>query len=369
MSFKELRPYLVTAILMSLAWSLRGQFGHLKGALIPGALSAVAVALLSPAGPWREALWRSLLLSAFGFSLGGQLGYGSLIREILASTSLSVSTAGFLKLFFIGAVWGGLGMTYLGLGLSEKPIKTRDLLLWGGLALLGWFVPELPVLAFLFAALQLYNLLRKKSKTIAVFGTLGALGFGTGFLLSVLLLFLGQRGFLGEGWPWWSLRDQFLGLWGGLFIWGAVKQSLQADLLPAPWGAGPLVQKGALSVYLVWIPGISTYNALRHWGMDPSIFSPLPLGIIALGFVSFFSLLFAMILRLKNEKFSGAEERKLLSRSTFFFLWYLSFIAIAKEMLRYGWGRWEFGFTLFLVFSLLLTGVLLQRKEESSDLV
>jgi hypothetical protein len=43
----DLRPILVTALSLSIGWGIRGNFGHEFGAMIPGALAAMAAVLLS----------------------------------------------------------------------------------------------------------------------------------------------------------------------------------------------------------------------------------------------------------------------------------------------------------------------------------
>ena len=59
--------YLLAGIWMSLAWSLRGQFGHLKGALIPGAFAALLIALSAPHEKWRRAFPFAVILGSFIF--------------------------------------------------------------------------------------------------------------------------------------------------------------------------------------------------------------------------------------------------------------------------------------------------------------
>jgi hypothetical protein len=44
--------------------------------------------------------------------------------------------------------------------------------------------------------------------------------------------------------------------------------------------------------------------------------------------------------------------------STLFFLWHLSFLAIAKEVALSGWGRWETAYTIFVASAALLSVLL-----------
>src|SRR5437763_16319184 len=58
--------YVVTALSLSIGWGIRGNFGHEYGAMIPGALAAVAAAVLSG----REAWARGVAVFGFFGALG-----------------------------------------------------------------------------------------------------------------------------------------------------------------------------------------------------------------------------------------------------------------------------------------------------------
>ena len=48
--------FLATALSLSVGWGIRGNFGHEYGAMIPGALAAMAAVLLSGRDDW----WRHI---------------------------------------------------------------------------------------------------------------------------------------------------------------------------------------------------------------------------------------------------------------------------------------------------------------------
>lgn len=362
-SFRPLLDSLLAALLMSLGWSLRGQFGHLKGALIPGALAALAVALIRRGPLARREFAPTVLWGALGFSLGGHLAYGRLIDGVLASPGLLACGLDLLRCFLIGAVWGGLGLTILAWGLSEKGRSRMDFFLLSALGLilivvlgiLKWEAWDLCLFAACWAALQLYNIAFKKSHTVAVFGAAGFWGFGAAFLGSVLLLYAGHHGLFGRGFPWWALRDQILGFFGGLAVaWAASRGAPSSSSTVS-------LERGGLLFYAVFIPAVNAANVFLHWIVK----QPLP--SFSLWLAMFFpvaALLVSLALFLlfyDPAMFSGP----LLDRAIFwlscFFMTFLSVLASAKETLPAGWSRWEPGFTLFFVFTLLVTPIMASR--------
>lgn len=348
---------------MSLAWSLRGQFGHLKGALIPGAAAAAIVILLHREELWRKAFGWAVLLSALGFSLGGHLSYGALINKILISKEVGPLLIYFLELFLKGAVWGGLGMSFLGFSLQETSFTPSDLML---LAFLGlfWFIPlgvldretlDLSLYGTGLLIMHLYNFFFKKSRVMALFGASGIFGFGLAFVLAVFILYLGKNGSLGSGWPWWHLRDQIIGAVGGFAVVTALHRSMHFNLFPNPQVVTLTTQRGGFVFFTVIIPAIQTLATFEYWIFKQSI------PFTWLGYFSGLCLflLFTTLLIF----FSKADERFLSERgldhvlffSIMVFIWFLSGIAIFKEILPFGFGRWEPAHTLFLVASSLLT--------------
>jgi hypothetical protein len=109
---------LLAALAMSFGWGFRGDYGHEAGAMVPGALVALAVCLLSGREDWWERAPLIAMLGAIGWALGGQMSYGKIIGYT-AHSSLPDVTYGYGCLLVIGALWGGIGGGILALGLTR----------------------------------------------------------------------------------------------------------------------------------------------------------------------------------------------------------------------------------------------------------
>jgi hypothetical protein len=108
---------LLPALAMSVGWGFRGEYGHEAGAMIPGALLALACALTSGRVDWWTRYAVLALSGAVGWAFGGQMSYGMLIGYTADSTLINVAY-GFATLFVVGALWAGIGGGVLGLGLT-----------------------------------------------------------------------------------------------------------------------------------------------------------------------------------------------------------------------------------------------------------
>jgi hypothetical protein len=99
---------LLGGLSLSIGWGIRGNFGHEYGAMIAGALAAVAVVLVSG----REDWWRRIAFFAFfgavGWSFGGSMSYGQVIAYTHCG-HLPSQAYGFACLFAIGFLWGAIG--------------------------------------------------------------------------------------------------------------------------------------------------------------------------------------------------------------------------------------------------------------------
>ncbi|MFM1920325.1 MAG: hypothetical protein RLZZ303_1959, partial [Candidatus Hydrogenedentota bacterium] len=76
-----LRPAAVFAVGLSLSigWGIRGNFGHEYGAMIPGALAALAACLLSGREDWRGRAPYFAMFGALGWGFGGSISYMQVI--------------------------------------------------------------------------------------------------------------------------------------------------------------------------------------------------------------------------------------------------------------------------------------------------
>ncbi|ODT98005.1 MAG: hypothetical protein ABS79_06600 [Planctomycetes bacterium SCN 63-9] len=134
------------ALAVGLGWGIRGDFGHLVGAMYPGAALAMAFAFVS--GQRSLFLWMPVLagLSALGIGLGGQMSYGILHGYAQSDTLINYSY-GFLTLFLQGSAWGTFGGALIGLVLERKPMRTGDWLGYlGSIFIAGWITYYLVVI-------------------------------------------------------------------------------------------------------------------------------------------------------------------------------------------------------------------------------
>jgi len=110
---------LFPALAMSLGWGIRGDYGHEAGAMIAGALVALAICLQSKRKDWLDRVVIIAMAGAVGWAFGGQMSYGVVIGYT-ASSSFRDVFYGYACLFAIGAMWGGIGAGILALALTEK---------------------------------------------------------------------------------------------------------------------------------------------------------------------------------------------------------------------------------------------------------
>src|ERR1700709_1337991 len=92
--------WVLTALSLSAGWGVRGNFGHEYGAMIPGALAGLAVALASGREDWRRRAPFFALFGALGWSFGGSISYMQVIAYTHSGHSPSV-LYGFAGLFLI----------------------------------------------------------------------------------------------------------------------------------------------------------------------------------------------------------------------------------------------------------------------------
>ncbi len=130
---------LFVALAVGLGWGIRGDFGHLVGAMYPGACLALGFAYVS-----RQRalfLWMPVIaaLSALAIGSGGTMSYGILHGYAKADTLVNYAY-GFLTLFLQGSAWGTFGGALIGLMLERRPMRTGEWLgLLGSILAGGWF--------------------------------------------------------------------------------------------------------------------------------------------------------------------------------------------------------------------------------------
>lgn len=100
--------FLLVALSLSIGWGIRGNFGHEYGAMLPGALAAIAACLISGRADWRERVAYFGMFGALGWAFGASISYMQVIGFTHSGDAAS-QYYGFFCLFVIGFLWGGLG--------------------------------------------------------------------------------------------------------------------------------------------------------------------------------------------------------------------------------------------------------------------
>src|SRR5690242_17368493 len=102
------RTLLLVGLSLSIGWGIRGNFGHEFGAMIPGALAAMAVVLAINRDDWQRRIAYFAMFGALGWSFGGSISYMQVIGYTHSGHSPS-QLYGFASLFLIGFLWAAMG--------------------------------------------------------------------------------------------------------------------------------------------------------------------------------------------------------------------------------------------------------------------
>jgi len=212
---------LFVALAVGLGWGIRGDFGHLVGAMYPGAVLALALAYVS--GQRSLFLWMPVIaaLSAAAIGAGGSMSYGILHGYAQADTFVNYAY-GFLTLFLQGSAWGTFGGALIGLMLERRPMRNGEWLgLIGSVLFAGWATSFLVVdvlgfqinpprnngsIAYMGAAIGQLVWLACNDKPTGLRGALlGYVGFGLGMAAGRLLgnaanVLQGEYGFTINHW-------------------------------------------------------------------------------------------------------------------------------------------------------------------------
>ncbi len=114
------RMIVLGGLSLAIGWGIRGNFGHEYGAMIPGALAAAAVVLVSGREDWWRRVPFFAFLGALGWSFGGTISYMQVIAYT-HSGHLPSQAYGFACLFVIGFSWAAIG----GLGTAAPACLDR----------------------------------------------------------------------------------------------------------------------------------------------------------------------------------------------------------------------------------------------------
>ena len=99
---------LLVMLSLSIGWGIRGNYGHEAGAMLPGALAAIAMALVSGREDWRRRIPFFALFGALGWAFGGSIAY-MVPPSYTQSGQLATQVYGFFSTFLEAFLWAGMG--------------------------------------------------------------------------------------------------------------------------------------------------------------------------------------------------------------------------------------------------------------------
>ncbi|MBI5083670.1 MAG: hypothetical protein HZB13_03605 [Acidobacteria bacterium] len=99
---------LLPMLSLSIGWGIRGNFGHEAGAMLPGALCALAVCLFSGREDWRARAPYFAMFGALGWAFGGSIAYMPPLGYT-HSGHWPTQVYGYLAMFVMGFLWAGMG--------------------------------------------------------------------------------------------------------------------------------------------------------------------------------------------------------------------------------------------------------------------
>jgi len=111
-----------------LGWGIRGQIGHETGAMIPGALVGLSLAVTASDPEIRRRAGLLGATGAMGTSFGGTETYGQTLGLTMGETRDQTYWWGMLGIAIKGGAWIGLSGAYLGMAASDKDYTPLELL-------------------------------------------------------------------------------------------------------------------------------------------------------------------------------------------------------------------------------------------------
>ncbi|MEJ0101444.1 MAG: hypothetical protein WDO19_02315 [Bacteroidota bacterium] len=118
---RRLGTIFLVGLSLSIGWGIRGNFGHEFGAAFPGALAAIAVALLSGREDWRNKVAYFAFFGAIGWGFGASISYMQVIAYTQSGQAAS-QWFGYVSLFVIGFLWAAMG----GVGTALPAVMEKD---------------------------------------------------------------------------------------------------------------------------------------------------------------------------------------------------------------------------------------------------
>ena len=99
---------LLVLLSLSIGWGIRGNYGHEAGAMLPGALAAIAMALVSGREDWRRRIPYMAFFGALGWAFGGSIAY-MVPPSYTQSGQLATQVYGFFSTFLEAFLLAGMG--------------------------------------------------------------------------------------------------------------------------------------------------------------------------------------------------------------------------------------------------------------------
>ncbi len=228
--------FALPAVAMMLGWGLRGFIGGGPlGAMIPGAMTAIALALLLRLDDEQSALLAAF--GAVGIGFGGQMTYGQTVGLARDPETFWWAILGF---FIKGGVWGLLGGAAMATAIEHRRAGWRNRFVWSGFGVMtaatwaGWKLINEPKFIYfsnrldkprpeIWAGLLLGALAfllwmgrGDARKPLWSYALWGGAGGGIGFALGAWIQVAGSARWPDSGVDWWKMMEFAFGLLLGL---------------------------------------------------------------------------------------------------------------------------------------------------------
>jgi len=265
----------------ALGWGIRGQFGGETGAMVPGAMYGLCVAIILRRLGMSVSPVVMGAVGALGFSVGGSMTYGQTLGLMHNEPQADTYWWGFLGLALKGGVWIALGGLFLGMASGQTRYPPAYLLLIIGGAVVMFLAgatlinsPHNPPLALphvyfsdpvheprreiwaglWFAYVWLlgwaWNFRDKLALRLSAFGLVGgALGFPLGEVAQAWGIHAAPLGQAAQRWiDWWKVMECSFGAFAGLSLALAAgtflpqkrgQEPFQDEKVPDPFSVAP----------------------------------------------------------------------------------------------------------------------------------
>jgi hypothetical protein len=273
---------LLSGVLMSLGWGIRGQFGGQMGAMVPGAFVGLALATTSDIPELQSRFLSLAAVGAIGIAFGGMMTYGQTLGLVHDRPKSPTRRWGLIGTTLKGSVWIGIGGAFLGMAGGWKlyyPVEVALIMAaMTGFALIGIRLLNRPMnpperipriyfsnphnkprteswggLWFGYICLVIYLGLLKRDLGALIVSLLGLIGGGIGFTLGEMIQAWGihSRPFgdrMQGRIDWWKAMEMTFGAIAGIAL-GAGWQLAQMTQ--------PRIEIGALWEAWNWQIGVS----------------------------------------------------------------------------------------------------------------